>query len=369
MRKEECAPCRQCILREKWVIIYDLRTKEVKVRGLGIGHGNPVRVQSMTSTRTEDVAATLAQINALVEAGAELVRVAVQSRASVKHFKEIRRETDVPLIADVHFDHRIAIMAADAGADKVRINPGNIRGPEKVEEVISALKANRIPARIGVNSGSLEEDLIEKHGGVTPEALVESALRWADFFLERDYEDFVLSVKSSRVPDTVKAYRLLASKTDQPLHIGLTEAGPLWPGAIRSAIALGILLEEGIGDTIRVSLTGDPVEEVKTAWEILRSLEIRSRGPMIISCPTCGRTRVDIVPIVQEITEAVSKITKPIRIAVMGCEVNGPGEAAEADIGVAAGRGFGLIFRKGRIVKRVKPEDIVSALLEEIEKS
>ena len=345
-----------------------MKTKEVKVRGIGIGHGNPVRVQSMTSTKTEDVAATLAQINALADAGAELVRVAVQSKAAVKHLREIRRETEVPLIADIHFDYRIAIMAAEAGADKIRINPGNIGGPEKVKEVIAALKANRIPARIGVNSGSLEEDLIEKHDGVTPEALVESALRWADFFLERDYGDFLLSVKSSRVPETVKACRLLAKKTRQPLHLGLTEAGPLWPGAIRSAVAMGILLEDGIGDTIRVSLTGDPVEEVKTAWEILRSLEIRARGPMIISCPTCGRTRVDIVPIVQEITEALEKIREPIRVAVMGCEVNGPGEAAEADFGVAAGRGFGLIFRKGRIVKKVKPDDIVRALLEEIGK-
>ncbi|MEO0139934.1 MAG: flavodoxin-dependent (E)-4-hydroxy-3-methylbut-2-enyl-diphosphate synthase [candidate division WOR-3 bacterium] len=343
--------------------------KEVKVKDIGIGAGNPVRVQSMTSTRTEDVGATVAQINALYEAGAEVVRVAVQSVSAVKYFKEIRKETDVPLVADVHFDHRIAIMCAEAGADKIRINPGNIRGPEKVEEVIRALKANRVPARIGVNSGSLEDDLIEKHGGVTPEALAESALRWADFFLERDFEDFVLSVKSSRVPETIKAYRLLASKTDQPLHVGLTEAGPLWPGAIRSSVALGILLEEGIGDTIRVSLTGDPVDEVRVAWEILKSLEKRARGPMIISCPTCGRMRVDILPIVQEITEALKDLKEPIRVAVMGCEVNGPGEAREADFGVASGQGFGLIFRKGRVVKRVKAEDITKALLDEIASS
>ncbi len=346
-----------------------MKTKEVKVRGIGIGARNPVRVQSMTSTKTEDVRATLAQVNALHQAGAELVRVAVQSVAAVKYFREIRQETEIPLIADIHFDHRIAIMCAEAGADKIRINPGNIGGPRKVEEVIRALKANRVPARIGVNSGSLEEDLVDKHGGVTPEALAESALRWADFFLERDFGDFLLSVKSSRVPDTVKAYRLLAKKTRQPLHLGLTEAGPPWPGAIRSAIAIGILLEEGIGDTIRVSLTGDPVEEVRVAWEILRSLEMRSRGPMIISCPTCGRTRVDILPIVQEITEALAGISEPIRVAVMGCEVNGPGEAREADFGVAAGRGFGLIFRKGRIVKRVKAKDIARSLLEEIASS
>ncbi|MEO0179970.1 MAG: flavodoxin-dependent (E)-4-hydroxy-3-methylbut-2-enyl-diphosphate synthase [candidate division WOR-3 bacterium] len=343
--------------------------KEVKVKDIGIGAGNPVRVQSMTSTRTEDVGATVAQINALYEAGAEIVRVAVQSVSAVKYFKEIRKETDVPLVADVHFDHRIAIMCAEAGADKIRINPGNIRGPKKVEEVIRALKANRVPARIGVNSGSLEDDLIEKHGGVTPEALAESALRWADFFLERDFEDFVLSVKSSRVPETIKAYRLLASKTDQPLHVGLTEAGPLWPGAIRSSVALGILLEEGIGDTIRVSLTGDPVDEVRVTWEILKSLEKRARGPMIISCPTCGRMRVDILPIVQEITEALKDLKDPIRVAVMGCEVNGPGEAREADFGVASGQGFGLIFRKGRVVKRVKAEDITKALLDEIASS
>ncbi len=319
----------------------------------------------MTSTRTEDPEATLEQIERLVKAGAELVRVAVQSRAAVKFFREIRGGTDVPLIADVHYDYKIAVMAIEAGADKVRINPGNIRG--KVDEVIAAAKANGVPIRIGVNSGSLELDLIDKWGGVRPEALVESAVRWVRYFEERGFEDIVISVKSSSVPQTIKAYRLLAKEVDYPLHVGLTEAGPPWPGALKSAIAIGALLADGIGDTIRVSLTGDPVEEVKAAWEILKALELRARGPLIISCPTCGRTRVDNFPeLVAQVQEALEGIEAPIKVAVMGCEVNGPGEAAEADVGVAFGRGFALIFKKGKPVRRVDASEAVQALLEEI---
>ena len=339
--------------------------REVKVRGLGIGGGNPIRVQTMTSTRTEDPEATLAQIERLVEAGAELVRVAVQSRAAVKFFKEIREGTDVPLIADVHYDAKIAVMAIEAGADKIRINPGNIRG--EVDEVIAAAKANGVPIRIGVNSGSLELELVDKYGGVKPEALVESAVRWVRYFEKRGFEDIVVSVKSSSVPQTIRAYRLLARQVDYPLHLGLTEAGPPWPGSLKSAIAIGSLLADGIGDTIRVSLTGDPVEEVKVAWEILKALELRARGPLLISCPTCGRVRVDnFFEIVSEVQRALEGVKKPIKVAVMGCEVNGPGEAAEADVGVAFGRGFALIFKKGRPVRRVKPEEAVEALLEEV---
>ncbi len=333
---------------------------------MGIGGDNPVRIQSMTSTRTEDVDATIAQIEALVKAGCEIVRVAVPSRAGVQSFKRIRQAVDVPLVADVHFDHRIAIMAAEAGADKVRINPGNIRGPERVKEVIAALKANRVPARIGVNSGSLELDLIDKHRGVNAEALVESAVRWTRFFLDNGFEDFVVSVKSSRVPEMIQANRMLAKQIDQPIHLGLTEAGPVWPGALKSALALAPLLLEGIGDTIRISLTGDPVQEVKAGWEVLKALEMRSRGPVIISCPTCGRTRVDIVPIVEQVQDALSQVSGSVKVAIMGCEVNGPGEAKDADVGVACGRGFGLIFRSGKVIARVSDKDIVPALLREV---
>ncbi len=346
-----------------------MRTKEVKIGKITIGGDHPVAVQSMTSTLTHDIDATVEQINRLVNAGCEIVRVAIPTWKDLKAFKEIRKIVpDVPLVADIHFNHKLAIAAIEAGADKIRINPGNIGGKDRVREVIQAAKVNRVPIRIGVNSGSLEIDLIDRHGGVKAEAMVESAIRWVKFFEDEGFEDIVISVKSASVPMTIKAYRMLASKTHYPLHVGVTEAGPAYTGIIKSAIGIGALLADGIGDTIRVSLTADPVEEVRAAWEILKALEIRSRGPMLISCPTCGRTRVNLLKIVGEVEEILKGVKLPIKVAVMGCEVNGPGEARDADVGVAAEPGRGVIFRKGKIIRKVKEEEIPQALLEEIKK-
>ncbi len=344
-------------------------TKPVKIGNITVGGGHPVAVQSMTSTRTTDIEATLHQIHRLVEAGCEIVRLSIPTKKDLEAFKVIRKEVpDVPLVADIHFNYRLAILSAEAGADKIRINPGNISNKERVREIIRACKANGVPIRLGVNSGSLEKDLIDKYGGVFPEALVESAVRWVQFFEDEDFTDIVISVKSASVPQMIRAYRLLSEQVDYPLHLGVTEAGPPPTGVIKSAIGIGALLADGIGDTIRVSLTADPVEEVKAAWEILQALELRSRGPMLISCPTCARVRVDLIKIVQEVQKALEKERLPIKIAVMGCEVNGPGEAREADLGVAAAPGMGLIFRKGRPIRKVKEEEIVEALIEEVRK-
>lgn len=344
-----------------------MKTKEVKIGKVTIGGNHPVAIQSMTSTLTHDIDATVEQINRLVEAGCEIVRVAIPTWKDHKAFKQIRKTLpDVPLVADIHFNHKLAIAAIEAGADKIRINPGNIGGKDRVREIIRAAKENDVPIRIGVNSGSLEIDLIDRHGGVTAEAMVESALRWVKFFEDEGFENIVLSVKSASVPMTIKAYRMLASKSYYPLHVGVTEAGPAYTGIIKSAIGIGTLLADGIGDTIRVSLTADPVEEVRAAWEILKALEIRSRGPMLISCPTCGRTRVNLLKIVGEVEEILKGVKLPIKVAVMGCEVNGPGEARDADVGVAAEPGRGVIFRKGKIIRKVSEEEIPQALLEEI---
>ncbi len=344
-------------------------TKPVKIGNITVGGGHPVAVQSMTSTRTTDVEATLRQIHALVEAGCEIVRLSIPTKKDLEAFKVIRREVpDVPLVADIHFNYRLAILSAEAGADKIRINPGNIGNKERVREIIRACQANGVPIRLGVNSGSLEKDLIDKYGGVYPEALVESAVRWVRFFEDEGFTDLVISVKSASVPQMIRAYRLLSEQVDYPLHLGVTEAGPPPIGVIKSAIGIGTLLADGIGDTLRVSLTADPVEEVKAAWEILQALELRSRGPMLISCPTCARVRVDLIKIVQEVQKALEHERLPIKIAVMGCEVNGPGEAREADLGVAAAPGMGLIFRKGRPIRKVKEEEIVTVLIEEIRK-
>lgn len=341
-------------------------TRAVRVGDVVIGGGHPVVVQSMTSTRTEDVDATLQQIERLHEAGCELVRVAVPNMKAVAAFREIVSSSPIPVIADIHFNHRLAIAAIEAGAHKIRINPGNIGGYDRVREVIAAAKSNSVPIRIGVNSGSLEVDLIDKHGGVTPEAMVESAVRWVRFFEDNGFNDIVVSVKGSSVPGTIRAYRLISGQIDYPLHLGITEAGPAWTGTIKSAVGIGTLLAEGIGDTIRVSLTADPVEEVKVAWEILKALELRARGIMLISCPTCARTRIDLMKIVQEIEKRLSDIKTPLRVAVMGCEVNGPGEARDADIGIAAGPGFGLLFKKGKVVRKVPEGRIVDELVAEV---
>jgi len=335
----------------------------VRVGSLFLGGEYPIRVQSMTSTRTTDIDATLKQIEELIKEDCEIIRISIPDQKSLRAFEEIRKATNIPLVADIHFNYRLAIGAIEAGADKVRINPGNIGEKEKVKEIVQALKLHGKACRIGVNSGSLEEDLIKKYGGVTPEALVESAVRWVDFFVEQGFYDIVVSVKSSSVKDTIRAYEMLSQKIDFPLHLGVTEAGPLIPGTVKSSIAMGYLLYKGIGDTIRVSLTENPVYEVRVAWEILKSLDLRYNGPVIISCPTCARTRVNLMELVHQVEEKIKGIKKPLKIAIMGCEVNGPGEARDADIGVAAEPGRGVIFKKGVVIKRVPYEKIVEELL------
>ncbi len=338
-------------------------TRVVRVGSLFLGGEYPIRVQSMTSTRTTDIDATLKQIEELIKEDCEIIRISIPDQKSLRAFEEIRKATNIPLVADIHFNYRLAIGAIEAGADKVRINPGNIGEKEKVKEIVQALKLHGKACRIGVNSGSLEEDLIKKYGGVTPEALVESAVRWVDFFVEQGFYDIVVSVKSSSVKDTIRAYEMLSQKIDFPLHLGVTEAGPLIPGTVKSSIAMGYLLYKGIGDTIRVSLTENPVYEVRVAWEILKSLDLRYNGPVIISCPTCARTRVNLMELVHQVEEKIKGIKKPLKIAIMGCEVNGPGEARDADIGVAAEPGRGVIFKKGVVIKRVPYEKIVEELL------
>ncbi len=350
-------------------VIRRKKTRVVRIGNVRIGGDNPIAVQSMTSTDTNDVEATIGQIERLVDAGCEIVRVAVPSRRTVPAFKRIvdHFKGKVPIVADVHFDYKIALMAADAGADKIRINPGNIGGKDKVREVIAAAKANRIPIRIGVNAGSLEMDLIDRYGGVTVDGIVESAVRWVRFFEDEGFEDIVVSAKSAYVPQMIEAYRRLSELIDYPLHLGVTEAGTPKTGIIKSSVGIGTLLAEGIGDTFRVSLTADPVEEVRVAWEILKSLQIRSRGIMLIACPTCGRTKIDLIGLAERVERALEGVKLPLKVAVMGCEVNGPGEAREADIGIAAGKGSGFIFVKGKPIKRVKEEDLLDALIEEIE--
>jgi (E)-4-hydroxy-3-methylbut-2-enyl-diphosphate synthase len=342
-------------------------TRRVEIGGIGLGGLEPVRIQSMTSTPTAEVEATLAQIVRLEEAGCELVRLAVPDHESVQAFGEIRRRTNLPLIADIHFDYRLALEVLKVGAAKIRLNPGNIGGPERALEVAREAARRSVPLRVGVNSGSVEKDLLEKYGEPTPEALVESALRHVELLSAVPDLQLVLSLKASDVLTTIEAYRAISEKTDYPLHLGVTEAGTLFAGAVRSAIGIGTLLAEGIGDTLRVSLTGDVVEEVRVGWEILRSLGLRRRGVELISCPTCGRTEVDLVGIATAVEKALAHITVPLRVAVMGCAVNGPGEARGADVGVACGKGKGLIFRKGEILRQVPEEQIITELLAEVD--
>ena len=343
-------------------------TRAVTIRGVGVGGENPVRVQSMTNTDTRDVAATLAQIRALTDAGCEIVRLAVLNDDAAKALAAIRAGTDAPLVADIHFDHRLAVAALDAGIDALRINPGNIGSEAAVDTVVAAAKAHGAPIRIGVNSGSVQKDLLAKYGGPTPEAMVESALTHIAMLERRGFHDIKVSLKSSSVPRTVAAYRLLAASVDYPLHIGVTEAGTPMRGAVKSAVGLGILLAEGLGDTLRVSLTGDPVTEIGVAYEILRALDIRARGPEIISCPTCGRTEIDLVGLAAAVEERLRGVTDVFTVAVMGCVVNGPGEAREADIGIAGGRDCGIIFRKGEIRGKARGgENLIPAFMEELE--
>jgi len=339
------------------------KTRRIRVGTVSVGGGAPISVQSMTKTDTGNVRATLAQIRSLAREGCEIVRVAVPDEAAVRAFRRIKSSSPIPVIADVHFHHRIAIACAEAGADALRINPGNIGGERKTLEVLRAARSHRIPVRIGVNAGSLEKDLLAKHGGPTPRALLESAARAARLCEKARFTQVKFSLKASDVPSTLEAYRLFAKKFDYPLHIGVTEAGSLFSGTVRSAVGLGILLAEGIGDTLRVSITGPPEEEVRVGWQILKTLGIRKAGPEFLSCPTCGRVSIDVTGIATEVERRLTRLPVPLKVAVMGCAVNGPGEAREADVGVAGGRGEGLIFVRGEIVKKVKEKDIVAEVV------
>jgi len=343
-------------------------TRRITLGGLKIGGSAPVVVQSMTKTDTSDVKATVSQIRRLEAAGCEAVRVAVLDLSAARAIQSIKKKINIPLIADIHFDHRLAIEAVERGADGLRINPGNIGSKEKVKEVVAAAKYNKVPIRIGVNAGSLEKDLMRKYRHPTAKALVASAGRHIKILEDLKFRSIKVSLKASDVMKTVEAYRLFSEQFKYPLHIGISEAGPAFPGTVKSAVGLGILLSEGIGDTMRVSLTADPVEEVKVAYEILKSLHLRQTGPELISCPTCGRCKVNIRGIVDRVEKRLEGMDKHIKVAVMGCVVNGPGEAREADIGIAGGKGRGILFRNGKIVKTIKERELFSTLMREIEK-
>jgi len=343
------------------------KTRQLSLGRVTIGGGAPVLVQSMCNTDTRNQQATIAQIDQLKQAGCEIVRIAVPDEAAAKAIGKIKKGTDLPLIADIHFDYRLALEAVKQGIDGLRINPGNIGGREKVSEVVRACKDKNIPIRIGVNAGSLEKHLLEKYGHPTPEAIVESAFGHIRILEELNFRDIKVSLKASDVMITVAAYRLFSQKSDYPLHIGISEAGTLFSGTIKSSVGLGILLAEGIGDTMRVSLTADPVEEVRVAYEILKSLKIRQRGVNIISCPTCGRTEINIIGLAQEVEKRLAHIKEPITVAVMGCVVNGPGEAREADVGIAGGKGVGLLFKHGEILKKFDEIELADVLVKEVE--
>ena len=332
-----------------------------------IGGGAPVCIQSMTKTDTHDVAATVRQIRRLETAGCEIIRVAVPDTEAASALPKIKKGIKIPLVADIHFDHRLALKAVDAGVDKLRINPGNIGADWKVREVVKAAKERKIPIRVGVNAGSLPRDLRKKYKGATPTALVEAALRQVRILEELNFDKIVIALKSFDVPTTVEAYKLMSKKRKYPLHVGITEAGLPLVGSIRSALGIGILLASGIGDTIRVSLTGDPVQEVVVGYEILKALNLREHGPVIISCPTCGRCEIDIISMTKKVERAVRNIDAPVKIAVMGCVVNGPGEARDADVGIAGGKGYGFLFRKGKVVGKAKEKDLVNALLDMVQ--
>ncbi len=343
-------------------------TKVINIGGVVIGGGNPIAIQSMTNTDTRDVEATVNQIKQLEEAGCEIVRVAVPDMEAAEAIKSIKNKINLPLVADIHFDYRLALKALSNGIDKLRINPGNIGDEQRIKEVVTLARQRKVPIRIGVNSGSLEKEFIESYGRVTAQGLVESALKHISILEKYDFDNIVVSIKSSNVPLSIEAHKLLSSKTNYPIHLGITESGTLWSGSIKSAVGIGAILAQGIGDTIRVSLTGNPVEEIKCAKEILKDLELRKFGIEFISCPTCGRTEIDLISIANEIEKRCFNINKNIKVAVMGCAVNGPGEAKEADIGIAGGKGYGLIFKKGEILKKVKEEYLIDTLMEEIEK-
>lgn len=343
------------------------QTRKIKIGDRVIGGGNPILIQSMTNTRTEDVAATTAQIQKLTDAGCEIIRCTVPTPEAAQAIKEIKKQITIPLVADIHFDYRMAIAAMENGADKIRINPGNIGGRDKVEAVVKAAKERNIPIRVGVNSGSLEKELVEKYHGVTAEGMVESALDKVHMIEECNYSNMVISIKSSDVMMCVKAHELLADRTDYPLHVGITESGTIISGNIKSSIGLALILNQGIGDTIRVSLTGDPVEEIKSAKLILRTLGLRKGGIEVVSCPTCGRTKIDLIGLANQVETLAAGYSLPIKVAVMGCAVNGPGEAKEADIGIAGGIGVGLLIKKGEIVKKVPEKELLAVLKYELD--
>jgi len=342
------------------------KTRQITIGNVKIGGDAPVSVQSMTKTDTRDVRKTVRQIRRLQKAGCEIIRVAVVDQEAARAIQEIKKKLHIPLIADIHFHHRLAIEALKAGADGLRLNPGNIGGKDRLKPIVLEAKGRGVPIRIGVNAGSLEKDLLKRCGGVTAEAMVESALRSIDWIEGLGFHLMKVSLKASDVPRTLEAYRLFSKKSDYPLHVGITEAGRGMGAIVKSSIGIGFLLAEGIGDTLRVSLTGDPMEEVHAGYEILRALRIRQRGVEIISCPTCGRCEVDISQIVSKVEMGAQQITTPLTVAVMGCVVNGPGEAKEADVGIASGKGAGVLFRKGIVVAKVKEKDFVKALLNEI---
>jgi (E)-4-hydroxy-3-methylbut-2-enyl-diphosphate synthase len=342
-------------------------TRKVRVGNVEIGGMAPVSVQSMTSTKTQDVKATVAQIRRLEEAGCEIIRVAVPDEEAAEAIRNIRKEITIPLIADIHFDWRLAVASAKAGADGLRINPGNIGGREKVKSVVDCARDLGLPIRIGVNSGSLEQDILDSFGGVTPEAMVESAMRNIRQLEDLGFHDIKISLKASDVYRTLTAYRLLSAKVDYPLHVGVTEAGSLFPGIVKSSLGIGMLLSEGIGDTIRVSLTRDPEDEIRVAYEILAALNLRRRGPEIVSCPTCGRCNIDLIGIVDKVEAVLKTCRKPLKIAIMGCVVNGPGEARDADIGIAGGNGIGILFSKGQVLRKCPEDRLIEVLLNEID--
>lgn len=341
-------------------------TKEVKIGDRVIGGDHPILIQSMTNTRTEDVSATVAQIRSLAAAGCDIIRCAVPTMEAAEALAQIKQQIDIPLVADIHFDYKLAIAAIEHGADKIRINPGNIGSAERVRAVVDAAKERGIPIRVGVNSGSLEKDLVERYHGVTAEGLVESALDKVHLIEDMGYDKLVISIKSSDVMMCVKAHELISEQTLHPLHVGITEAGTLISGNIKSSIGLGLILSQGIGDTIRVSLTGDPLEEIKSAKIILRTLGIRTGGIEVVSCPTCGRTRIDLISLANQVENMVADIPLDLKVAVMGCVVNGPGEAKEADIGIAGGIGEGLIIKGGEVYKKVPEEELLPQLREEL---
>ncbi|MCD7866867.1 MAG: flavodoxin-dependent (E)-4-hydroxy-3-methylbut-2-enyl-diphosphate synthase [Clostridiales bacterium] len=347
--------------------MYRDHTKTVQIGNRKIGGGNPILIQSMTNTRTEDVSATVQQILALEAAGCDIIRCAVPTMEAAAALKEIRRQIHIPLVADIHFDYRLAIAAMENGADKIRINPGNIGSLERIRAVVDTARDRGIPIRVGVNSGSLEKELVEKYHGVTAEGIVESALDKVKIIEDMGYDNLVISIKSSDVLMCARAHEQIARQTRYPLHVGITEAGTLYSGNIKSAVGLGIILSKGIGDTIRVSLTGAPLEEIKSAKRILKTLGLRKGGIEVVSCPTCGRTRIDLIGLANQVETMVQDFPLDIKVAVMGCVVNGPGEAREADIGIAGGDGVGLLFRRGEIVKKVPEAELLDTLREELE--